>query len=495
MPRGRNCAPRSRAAPAGAARSSATPIASTRCSGSCSPTRGAVRRPGRRLRARRLRPPPALPALRHRPARALRRPIGAADERFLRGFLNPLWDLGLVVGHQVRELDEFAQLEADNPEFLLALLDARPVAGDARAVRAVRRGVSPGRRRTRSSCESLLAADRRAARAVQRHALPARARREGSARRAARSVGDADDRAADRSGAAAARARRSGARSTRPRISCCASARSCTSRRRRNQNVLSHELQETDGRACSATRAPQPRQRVERLMSDYFRHARDRRPRRSSGRARPRPCPVGPNLGAVARRHPLRRSGAGRRAARRPGSRAFQAALDAGCDGRPTRRCRCIQQHVDRFRADDFFPTPRAARRAAAVPEAAAGLYARLSEMHDCGLLGRMFPEFQAITCRVVRDFYHKYTVDEHTLLTIRNLERLVDDRRARARALRVAARRAGGARAARARAALSRRRQVARRRPRTSRACGWREQHVRAAAARRRGARRSSSS
>src|SRR5678809_1150711 len=45
--------------------------------------------------------------------------------------------------------------------------------------------------------------------------------------------------------------------------------------------------------------------------------------------------------------------------------------------------------------------------------------------MHDCGLLGRIFPEFQAIFCRVVRDFYHKYTVDEHTLLTIRNLERL----------------------------------------------------------------------
>jgi [protein-PII] uridylyltransferase len=54
-----------------------------------------------------------------------------------------------------------------------------------------------------------------------------------------------------------------------------------------------------------------------------------------------------------------------------------------------------------------------------------AGLYARLSEMHDCGLLGRVFPEFQAISWRVVRDFYHKYTVDEHTLLTIRNLERI----------------------------------------------------------------------
>ena len=53
------------------------------------------------------------------------------------------------------------------------------------------------------------------------------------------------------------------------------------------------------------------------------------------------------------------------------------------------------------------------------------GLYDRLSEMHDCGLLGRVFPEFQAISWRVVRDFYHKYTVDEHTLLTIRNLERI----------------------------------------------------------------------
>ena len=48
--------------------------------------------------------------------------------------------------------------------------------------------------------------------------------------------------------------------------------------------------------------------------------------------------------------------------------------------------------------------------------------------MHDCGLLGRVFPEFQAISWRVVRDFYHRYTVDEHTLLTIRNLERLTGD-------------------------------------------------------------------
>src|SRR5216117_545760 len=59
--------------------------------------------------------------------------IGPAEERFVHRFLNPLWDLGVVVGHQVRDIDDFERLETDNPEFLLALLDARPVAG-ARSV-------------------------------------------------------------------------------------------------------------------------------------------------------------------------------------------------------------------------------------------------------------------------------------------------------------------------------------------------------------------------
>ena len=53
------------------------------------------------------------------------------------------------------------------------------------------------------------------------------------------------------------------------------------------------------------------------------------------------------------------------------------------------------------------------------------GLYARLTEMHDCGLLDRVFPEFARIHGRVIRDFYHKYTVDEHTLLAIRGVESL----------------------------------------------------------------------
>jgi [protein-PII] uridylyltransferase len=84
-----------------------------------------------------------------------------------------------------------------------------------------------------------------------------------------------------------------------------------------------------------------------------------------------------------------------------------------------------VEQNAGRYGADAFFPT-RAHRQALlGFLRPRHGLYDRLSEMHDCGLLGQMFPEFKAINCRVVRDFYHKYTVDEHTLLTIRNLERL----------------------------------------------------------------------
>ena len=42
--------------------------------------------------------------------------------------------------------------------------------------------------------------------------------------------------------------------------------------------------------------------------------------------------------------------------------------------------------------------------------------------MHDCGVLGAVFPELDGIECLVVRDFYHRYTVDEHTLVAMQNL-------------------------------------------------------------------------
>ena len=53
------------------------------------------------------------------------------------------------------------------------------------------------------------------------------------------------------------------------------------------------------------------------------------------------------------------------------------------------------------------------------------GVYEVLFLMHDIGLLGQIIPEFDKIRCHVIQDFFHKYTVDEHSLLTIKNLEDL----------------------------------------------------------------------
>ena len=52
-------------------------------------------------------------------------------------------------------------------------------------------------------------------------------------------------------------------------------------------------------------------------------------------------------------------------------------------------------------------------------------VYETLREMHETGVLGRFIPEFGALRLLVVHEPYHMYTVDEHTLIAIRNLERL----------------------------------------------------------------------
>ncbi len=48
-----------------------------------------------------------------------------------------------------------------------------------------------------------------------------------------------------------------------------------------------------------------------------------------------------------------------------------------------------------------------------------------LREMHELGLLCRLIPEFHDIDALVIRDFYHRYTVDEHTFRAIETLHRL----------------------------------------------------------------------
>jgi [protein-PII] uridylyltransferase len=345
--------------------------------------------------------------------------IGPPEEAFLRAFLHPLWDLGITIGHQVRELDEFSTLEEDNPEFLLALLDARPVAGQRRLFDAF-----TGMFHTAETHAFILTA--LVALIDERHAPfnstlyqlePDVKEAPGGLRdlSATRTIALLTDPLLLRRGPSdPVRLDQAEDFLLRVRSTLHLDAG-------RNQNTLSHERQERTA-AILGYPGAKPSQQVERLMSDYFRHARAVS-RSLEWARRTAPVPVGPNLG-------LSRDGIRFldpvQAARNPGSwlRAFQAAIDAATEV-SDEALSCVQQHVDRFRTEDF--CPEAADRTAllALLRPRKGLYDRLSEMHDCGLLGRVFPEFQAISWRVVRDFYHKYTVDEHTLQTIRNLERL----------------------------------------------------------------------
>ncbi|HEY1471015.1 MAG TPA: [protein-PII] uridylyltransferase [Candidatus Acidoferrum sp.] len=50
-----------------------------------------------------------------------------------------------------------------------------------------------------------------------------------------------------------------------------------------------------------------------------------------------------------------------------------------------------------------------------------------LRPMHRLGLLVEILPEFRSIDSLVVRDFYHRYTVDEHSLRTIEHLQDLAE--------------------------------------------------------------------
>ena len=48
-----------------------------------------------------------------------------------------------------------------------------------------------------------------------------------------------------------------------------------------------------------------------------------------------------------------------------------------------------------------------------------------LRQMHEVGFLGRYLPEWDALTCLVQYDVYHKFTADQHSLIAVENLETL----------------------------------------------------------------------
>ena len=303
------------------------------------------------------------------------------DERFLHAFLNPLWDLGLTIGHHVREVHEGS---------------AWPSGQSGIPARADRRA---GRRRR---CD--------AARSVHRRRPSSRRRTRGRSTRSRRSSSSGTRGSTTRC--------ISSSRTSRKRLAACAicsarrrspkltdpallgAGRLGSARARRRRGVPAARPLDPAPRGQAASQRPQPRaagagRRASRLPG------RDAAPARRAvdgrllpPRARDRSlAAVGAQGGARARSAVIScRAGDGirfvdaREAAERPETwlAAFQAAIDGGC-AVSDEALACIQQHAGRFAPEDFFPTPAHRDALLAFLKPRPGLYARLSEMHDCG--------------------------------------------------------------------------------------------------------------
>ena len=359
-------------------------------------------------------------------------PIGRPEERFVKALLHPLWDLRFTVGHHVRELADFDRLETDNPEFLLALTDLRPLAGDrelAGRFDAVLQGSS--RQWHPQILEALVVlTDHRHS---QFHDTLYQlepdvkegpgALRDIWATRTILKLGG-DRRCVPRHEPAD---RLSDAEEFLMRIRS-----GLHLDMGRNLNVLSYELQEKAAERLHYA-DPDARRRAESLMTDYFKHARS--VTRALGRVRraalpPTPTPIrliGENLMWVVEGITFANA---EKAAANPSSwiALFDAAVSRNVPAADDALALVErEQDTHHYPPDAFHPTNEHRQRIVQFLRPRPGLSARLSEMRDCGLLGAIFLEFNEISCKVTRDFYHKYSVDEHTLLTVRNVERLMN--------------------------------------------------------------------
>jgi [protein-PII] uridylyltransferase len=362
-------------------------------------------------------------------------PIGRPEERFVKGLLHPLWDLRFQVGHHVRELADFERPDASNPEYLLALMDLRPLAGNRDLLERVE-----GRLKAAEPAWRPQILDALLSLTHQRHSEfydtlyqlepdvkdgPGALRDIWAARMLLRLGGD---RRGVQRGASPDRLRDAEEFLMRIRSGLHVDTG-------RNSNVLSYELQE---KAVERLRynGPDMRRRVEALMTDFFRDARS--VTRALGRVRRAALPspptpirlVGENLMWVVEGITFAEPA---RAAAEPAEwlRLFDAAVSRNVSVADDALALIErEQQLHNYPPEAFHPTPEHRQGVVNFLRPRPGLSARLSEMRDCGFLGALLPELNEISCRVTRDFYHKYTVDEHTLLTVRNAERLLSNPR-----------------------------------------------------------------
>jgi [protein-PII] uridylyltransferase len=202
------------------------------------------------------------------------------------------------------------------------------------------------------------------------------------------------------------------------------------------QDVLERELQAMVAKALGYTDS-ELRLGVETFMRDYYRHARTIH--RISARLIAR-CQEGlARHGTVGRR--------GRRAAladglvvydgrvhlAEPGAlqkdparilRVFWHAQQLGCE-LGVELERALEEAAPCLADDAWRASPELRQVFLSILRAWGRVATTLRRMHDTGVLGAYLPEFGALDCLVQYDHYHRFSVDQHSLLAVEVLEGL----------------------------------------------------------------------
>ncbi len=358
-------------------------------------------------------------------------------------FSRTLWDLGFRVSSAGRTLEECKRIEEDNAEFHLALLDRRLLAGDAALFERLDTRVLPASEK--QARPFLLAQIHRLTRErLTRygntifHLEPNVKESPGGMRDYQASTWlrqIVDQKRGIRNITATEEEHSAAAVDFLSAIRCFLHYANG-----RNDNTLTYELQ-----AAAAERALGVGDSVARTpaewMRQYFRHARtlNRQLLRYLEQKAPVPLTLRQRLFNAARAAKFERVD-GRYSSVRDGllevvdlpllsDRAVTYSLFAEAARTGTPLSREAERSIGYILTHPELPPKNTKISWATLRDILGADYpgVALRSMQRLGLLTEVLPEFGLIDSLVVRDFYHRYTVDEHSLRTIEHLQELAE--------------------------------------------------------------------
>jgi [protein-PII] uridylyltransferase len=356
-------------------------------------------------------------------------------------FSRTLWDLGFRVSSAGRTLEECKRIEEDNAEFHLALLDRRLLAGDAALFEKLDAKVLPASEK--QARPFLLGQLHRLTRERLTRYGNTIFHLEPNVKESPGGMRDyqatywlsqiVDEKRGVRNITAAEEELSDTAVDFLSAIRCFLHYSNG-----RNDNTLTYELQ-----AAAAERALGIGDDVARTPSDwmrqYFRHARtlNRQLLRYLEQKAPVPLTLRQRLFNAARSAKLERTD-GRYFHVRDGllevvdlpslsDRSITYSLFAEAARTGTPLSREAERNIGYILTHPELPPRNTELPWSSLREMLGSDYpgVALRPMQRLGLLVEVLPEFGLIDSLVVRDFYHRYTVDEHTLRTIEHLQEL----------------------------------------------------------------------